>query len=603
MAETGTPPSASTARDPGQDLMRLAEDVFGRSLNLLSADRATAAAALLDRWVSRRFHVLIVGEFKRGKSTLLNALIGEDLLPTGVPPVTTVPTRVCSGHARRALVHLQDGGTCEIDVGDVREYVDESRNPGNERGVASVEVELPIRLPAGVELVDVPGLGSVHRHNTETALAALPDADAVLVVASVDPPIGDAEVRLLAAARVHAARTDLVLNKVDYLDGSDRRTAEAFTRRALDDAGFPEVAIWPVSARDGLRARQSGDDLAWRRSGMHELAEALERFLSQERLAVLARSVAGKLGRLVAQESALLGIERAAGRESAGRLREIREALGARLKTAERDTGEAALVFRRRFDSILSDYSERAAASWKEPRERLNERLREMLAMPRRRRTAVSAAMRSAAAEAVRDFTAAFVPAEARRIADAYAAVCTDVEEAAAQRAEAVWRLAADLLPFEAPRVDPPSMPPPPRQVSFPPGSHHLLLDDLLDAAARLQPRGAALRRSAAQALAEADSGYGQAVEQWREVLVRAYGEHFRTLLAAHDQAAAQVTRAIQGALTTAEERVRALGGRMDADVAGASRRADLRELHYALQRIALSPPPGGAPREPGCPR
>jgi hypothetical protein len=61
-----------------------------------------------------------------------------------------------------------------------------------------------------VVLVDVPGLGSVHRHNTETALAAFPEADAALFVVSVDPPLGQAELDQLATVSGHAARVDVV---------------------------------------------------------------------------------------------------------------------------------------------------------------------------------------------------------------------------------------------------------------------------------------------------------------------------------------------------------------------------------------------------------
>jgi hypothetical protein len=64
-------------------------------------------------------------------------------------------------------VHGRDGDEHEIRIEEVRDYVDESRNPGNRRDAASVEIELPAGPPPGVTLVDVPGSGSVHRHNTD----------------------------------------------------------------------------------------------------------------------------------------------------------------------------------------------------------------------------------------------------------------------------------------------------------------------------------------------------------------------------------------------------------------------------------------------------
>lgn len=592
MAETRTTASLPAHGEAAEDRWRLLEHAFGRSLGRLSAERAAAASALLERWRGRRFHALILGEFKRGKSTLLNALVGEDLLPTGVQPVTTVPTRVRSGPARRAAVRLRDGGEREIAMEDVREYADESRNPGNSRGAVSVEIELPARLPPGVVLVDVPGLGSVHRHNTEAAQAALPDADAALVVASVDPPIGDAEIRLLRTLRRHAARVDVVLNKIDYLDPEGRRAAEDFTRRALADAGFPDVALWPVSARDGLRARESGDERAWRRSGMHDLAEALDRFFEQERVAVLGRSLAGKLERLVEQESALLDVRRAAAEQSIEKLRDVIGAFRRRRAMADREASEAVLIFRRRFDAMFAGCSERAAAAWREPSETLATRLRELQAEGRHQsRRDASHAMHSAAANAVSAFIGSFLPEEAARLAEAYASLAAEVGRASAERAEGVWRLAAELIPFEPPRTDPPPAPPAPRPGGLQLGSPHLLLDDLLGAGARLLTRRAALRRLAAEARDEADSRYGQAVEQSREAFGRAYDEHFRALLAAYEQSATQVARAVEAALATAEERAQALEADRRADACVEAARAELGELRAVLRRLARENP------------
>ncbi len=178
---------------PIDDPPPVLEQTLIRAGAALSDERAREAARLLDRWRSHSFVALIVGEFKRGKSTLLNALVGQDLLPTGVPPVTAVPTRVRSGPRTRAVARFRDGTEREIRLDQVHDYVDESHNPGNHRGVVSVDVEVPEGPPPGVVLVDVPGLGSTHAHNTEAALAALPEADAALLVESVDPPVGEAE--------------------------------------------------------------------------------------------------------------------------------------------------------------------------------------------------------------------------------------------------------------------------------------------------------------------------------------------------------------------------------------------------------------------------
>jgi len=588
MAPTQTPAPLATRPGPPDPQLPDLGDTLRRAAAVLLQERALEASHLLDRWQSRSFVALIVGEFKRGKSTLLNALIGQDLLPTGVPPVTAVPTRVRCGPGSRAVAHFRDGAALKIPLARLKDYVHESRNPGNHQSVVSVDIEVPAGPPAGVVLVDIPGLGSVHKHNTAVALAALPEADAALVVASVDPPVGEAEIGLLRLVREHAARVDVVLNKIDYLDDAGRNTAEVFTRRTLEHEGFGEVHVWPVSARDGLRARASHDDLGWRRSGMEALSTSLARFFEQDRAVVLARSIARKAGRLVAQEWALIEMQRAAAERSSQQLREIIEQFRSRMATAERDSAEDILVFRRRFDSIFAGYAERAAAAWNTPQRAFESKVAEILAGDdtRSRREAWKR-MEAAACASADAFIGAFIPQEGQYLGDAYCELCAEVGRATAERAQAVWRLAADLLPFEPPTVEPPVAVPAPRPTALQFGSLRLLLDDLQDAAARLLPRAAALRRLAAQAREEAEARYGRAVEQSRETFSRGYEEHFRGLLTAFDDASKQTASAVARALAAAEDRARALeSGSGAVAPLDTARRNALQGLGDTLRRI-----------------
>jgi ribosome biogenesis GTPase A len=139
------------------------EQLAGAAQQLVAAagptrrEVAGRAARLADRLAQGRFHVSVLGEFKRGKSTVVNALLGRDLLPTGVLPLTAVATEVAFGESGASLVHL-DGTRCEVTVDELADFVTEARNPGNERQVARVEVRVPAELlRPGVVLVDTPG--------------------------------------------------------------------------------------------------------------------------------------------------------------------------------------------------------------------------------------------------------------------------------------------------------------------------------------------------------------------------------------------------------------------------------------------------------------
>lgn len=109
--------------------------------------------------------VAVLGQFKAGKSSFLNSLIGIDILPVGVIPVTTAVTRLQYGVNERALIRHFDGRITEAPLTSVGEYTSEAKNPGNAKNVEIVDIELPsLRGFAGLRIVDTPGLGSVYEY-------------------------------------------------------------------------------------------------------------------------------------------------------------------------------------------------------------------------------------------------------------------------------------------------------------------------------------------------------------------------------------------------------------------------------------------------------
>jgi len=277
-------------------------------------DVAEDIAELRTRLVEGRFHLAVLGQFKRGKSTLLNALLGDRILPTSVVPVTAIPTfirpapttalRVVFADGRPPL-EREDDGCQETLVG----YVTEEGNPNNRCGVAFVELYHPSPLlDRGVVLIDTPGIGSTFRHNTEATLNFIPQCDAALFVVSADPPITEVEVEFLEHVRSKVAHTFFLLNKVDYLDDDERRQAEAFLRRVLTErVGLPaDSPLFCVSARNGLEARLRHDVDAWCSSGMADVERHLVEFLAGEKAAALCRAVARRADDILG--SVLMGL-------------------------------------------------------------------------------------------------------------------------------------------------------------------------------------------------------------------------------------------------------------------------------------------------------
>jgi predicted GTPase len=213
---------------------------------------ADLAAETASRLKTLRLEVAVVGEFKRGKSSLINALIGQEVLPVGVLPLTAVPTILEQGEDG-LVVEFADGRQEHHPLRQVARFVTEEANPGNRLGVARVTARLhtPL-LDAGVRLVDTPGVGSVHEHNTRSTDAYLPSLDAAVLVTSADPPISRAERAFLQQVLGHAVRLFVVLNKADYLAAGDLDRTVAFTeavvRQVLPIGQAPSIHCRPDPA-------------------------------------------------------------------------------------------------------------------------------------------------------------------------------------------------------------------------------------------------------------------------------------------------------------------------------------------------------------------
>jgi len=257
------------------------------------ADEARTAA---ERILQGRFYVACIGQFKRGKSTLLNALVGRPLLPIGVTPVTSVVTVLRHGEREGVRVRFVDGGWREVPVDLLVGYVSEQHNSENRIGVTAVEVFVPSPLLAsGMCLVDTPGLGSVFAGNTEATRAFVPHVDAALVVLGADPPISGEELALVADVARQVPDLVFVLNKADRLSESDCEEAARFTEGILaGKLGRPVPPLLRVSATGQLAGTGRNGD--W-----PKLEHALERLAHEAGADLLRAAERREIERLMAR--------------------------------------------------------------------------------------------------------------------------------------------------------------------------------------------------------------------------------------------------------------------------------------------------------------
>jgi len=329
------------------ELRRLAELSRQAGLSALAEE----SGRLAERASVGNYYVACLGQFKRGKSSLLNSLLGKALLPTGVAPVTSVATVVRFGPHPRARVRVAEGWQ-EIPPTTLAEYVTEAGNPANQKRVLAVEVFEPAPLLAeGMCLVDTPGIGSVVVENTETTHDFVPQIDAALVVLGGDPPISGDELMLIRQVAEHVDRFVFVLSKADRMTAADLEQARSFTLQVLQRTFAGEsVDIFEVSAsersageetRDWRALEQrladlaatAGHELATRatRRGLERLRRRLLGALEERRLALVrpveeSETRAALLGSLVSSAEQSLSLLGHVFRAEEERLRQALEA-------------------------------------------------------------------------------------------------------------------------------------------------------------------------------------------------------------------------------------------------------------------------------------
>lgn len=244
--------------------------------------------------------VAIVGAFKRGKSTLVNALVGEPVLPMGILPVTSAIIEVRHGAEFRCVVEFENRPPVEAGRKDLARFVSQAENPDNEQGVRLVRIEHPgLRLPAGSVVVDTPGVASASGENTATTQHFLRNVDVALLVVAVDPPPGAEEVAFATSLRELVPEVVVALNKVDRVSSSEATEVASYAKDALSHALSGVPVVLPVSAKRALE----GDA-----ASLEALVDVLSRLVRERRAplraAAASRAAARALARLSSQVEA-----------------------------------------------------------------------------------------------------------------------------------------------------------------------------------------------------------------------------------------------------------------------------------------------------------
>lgn len=218
-----------------------------------------------ERVADPRMRVLVVGEFKQGKSSLVNALVDAPICPVDDDVATSVPTALHYADQPAAVaVHAPGEPDGEpqretIDVDTIGTYVSEAGNPANTRRLAAVEVGLPrALLRSGLVLVDTPGVGGLGSVHSATTVAALPTADAVLLCTDASQELTEAEMQFLDIVVGLCPTVACVLTKTDFYPAW-RKISELNAEHLAGRGIEASVVATSASLRRRAIARKDGD--------------------------------------------------------------------------------------------------------------------------------------------------------------------------------------------------------------------------------------------------------------------------------------------------------------------------------------------------------
>lgn len=217
---------------------------------------------LIEKLEDEDMTVAVIGQFKRGKSTLSNVILGDKIMPVGIVPITSAVTRVRYGE-KKAEVHFLNGSIKEVGFDELSKYISEQENQNNELMVKEVVLNTKSDfLKNGITYVDTPGVGSFHKNNTEVAYDHMKESDAVIFMLSVDSPINQIEIDFLYNTRDYAGKFYFAVNKIDIVSEEDLKAYMAYIEKLLRELmQTDDIKLYPISSVTGQGVEELKADI------------------------------------------------------------------------------------------------------------------------------------------------------------------------------------------------------------------------------------------------------------------------------------------------------------------------------------------------------
>jgi GTP-binding protein EngB required for normal cell division len=240
---------------------------------------------------NEELNIVITGIFKRGKSSLIKAVIQENIMPTGVVPVTAIINLLKYAATPSLEIFFKKKEKVTKPISSLNEFVSEEENPENIKNVAHVIVYHPAPILKTITIIDTPGVGSSFEHNTDTTLQFLYKIDVAIFVLSADMPISKTDIEFLQQLYEQIKNIVFVENKKDLLSATHLQKMLDHNKKTISvqlQMPIESITIIPISANQQLQGNMA-------ESGFELLLQSLNCNISKNKPSILEQSIGRQL--------------------------------------------------------------------------------------------------------------------------------------------------------------------------------------------------------------------------------------------------------------------------------------------------------------------
>jgi GTPase Era involved in 16S rRNA processing len=283
-----------------------------------------------ERFINGKLFVVIAGEFKQGKSSLINALINEqDLFPVDIDITTNLVSTITYGKEEKVTVVLGEPGkgkTKTITREEIPNYVTEQKNNKNQKQAQLLVIESPNpQLKEGLVLVDTPGVGGLNTEHTAISYAFIPNADVVIFVSDSQKPMTAKELEFVEMINRHCQTFLFAITKKDV--GNYQEIIDSNREKLSKTLNCAEetIKLIPVSSKTKLAYLKTQDQEDLADSNFTALETELWQILEQQRGSILSLRALADLGQALTQIKTPIEVKWSACQQSPEELVEIEQ--------------------------------------------------------------------------------------------------------------------------------------------------------------------------------------------------------------------------------------------------------------------------------------